>query len=99
MTIEMAEIMMRMKAMRPRALRLLNAILPHAEALETIELERDILALIEVINNDQQNDSAWKGFLRNISLAAKSKFSKKSSKNVEASGETAEQSSKDESAD
>ncbi|MDE6422916.1 MAG: hypothetical protein K2K95_05800 [Muribaculaceae bacterium] len=83
MTLEMAEIMMRLKAMRPRALRLLNAILPHAEALETIELERDILALIEVINNDQQNDSAWKTFLRNVSLAAKSKFSKKPAKEAD----------------
>ncbi len=86
MTLEMAEIMMRLKAMRPRALRLLNAILPHAEALETIELERDILALIEVINSDEKNDSAWKNFFRKISLAAKSKFSKKqASKAAEAS--------------
>ncbi|MDE6336211.1 MAG: hypothetical protein K2L34_06545, partial [Muribaculaceae bacterium] len=81
MTIEMAEIMMRLKAMRPRALRLLNAVLPHAEALETIELERDILALIEVINSEQQNESAWKNFFRKISLAAKSKFSKKQQTN------------------
>lgn len=84
MTIEMAEIMMRLKAMRPRALRLLNAVLPHAEALETIELERDILALIEVINSEQQNESAWKNFFRNITLAAKSKFSKKQQANPEA---------------
>ncbi len=84
MTIEMAEIMMRLKAMRPRALRLLNAVLPHAEALETIELERDILALIEVINSEQQNDSAWKTFFRKITLAAKSKFSKKQQAAAEA---------------
>ncbi len=77
MTLEMAEIMMRLRTMRPRALRLLNAVLPHAEALETIELERDILALIEVINTEQQNESAWKNFFRKISLAAKSKFNKK----------------------
>ncbi|MDE6770076.1 MAG: hypothetical protein K2J78_10170, partial [Muribaculaceae bacterium] len=88
MTIEMAEIMMRLKAMRPRALRLLNAVLPHAEALETIELERDILALIEVINSEQQNESAWKNLFRKISLAAKSKFSKKQQTNPEAAEES-----------
>ncbi len=77
MTLEMAEIMMRLRTMRPRALRLLNAVLPHAEALETIELERDILALIEVINTEQQNESAWKNFFRKISLPPKAKFNKK----------------------
>lgn len=91
MTIEMAEIMMRLKAMRPRALRLLNAVLPHAEALETIELERDILALIEVINSEQENESAWKNFFRKISLAAKTKFSKKqAAQNAEKQAEAAE---------
>lgn len=73
MTIEMAEIMMRIKSMRPRALRLLNAILPHSIALETIELERDILALIEVIKAQEGNDSIWKSFMRKISLPARSK--------------------------
>lgn len=100
MTLEMAEIMMRLKAMRPRALRLLNAVLPHAEALETIELERDILALIEVINSDEKNDSAWKNFFRNISLAAKSKFSKKqaASKATEEAAAAAEAAAKEEEA-
>ena len=51
LTIEMAEIMMRLRQMRPRARRLLSAILPHAIALETIELEEDILALVEMIDN------------------------------------------------
>ena len=48
MTIEMAETMMRIKQMRPRAKRLLEAVLPHAIALETIELEENILALLEI---------------------------------------------------
>lgn len=73
MTIEMAEIMMRVKSMRARALRLLNAILPHSIALETIELERDILALIEVIKAQEENDSLWKTFMRKISLPVKQK--------------------------
>ena len=54
MTIEMAEIMMRIRPMRPRAKRLLNAILPHAISLETIELEQDILALIGVIDSTRK---------------------------------------------
>ncbi len=76
MTIEMAEIMMRSKSMRPRAQRLLNAILPHAIALETIELERDILALLEVFNKEETNDPAWKTFLHNITTQAKNRFRK-----------------------
>ena len=40
MTIEMAEIMIRIRSMRPRATQLLNAVLPHAIALETIEFGR-----------------------------------------------------------
>ena len=76
MTIEMAEIMMRIRTMRPRARRLLNAILPHAISQETIELERDILALIEVIDADVERESSWKNFIHKISTAAKSKFKK-----------------------
>lgn len=67
MTIEMAEIMMRIRAMRPRAVRLLNAILPHAIALETIELEEDILALLEVIQSDVEQEPRWKAFLHRLS--------------------------------
>ncbi len=76
MTLEMAEIMMRVKSMRPRAERLLNAILPHAVALETIELERDILALLQVIRTEQEQDSAWKVFIHNVTTMAKSRFKK-----------------------
>lgn len=76
MTIEMAEIMMRLKQMRPRAHRLLNAILPHAISLETIELEQDILALRTLLDTDAANDSRWKNFFHNLTLAAKSKLKK-----------------------
>ncbi len=78
MTIEMAEIMMRIRHMRPRAKRLLNAILPHAIALETIELEEDILALVEVIDADVLHEAKWKTLLHKLSVSAKSKFKKNS---------------------
>lgn len=76
MTLEMAEIMMRIRSMRPRAKRLLNAILPHAIAQETIELERDIMALISAIDADVEHEPSWKTFIHKISTAAKSKLKK-----------------------
>lgn len=66
MTIEMAEVMMRIRSMRPRAARLLSAILPHAIALETIELEEDILALLEVLSHDDERESRWKALMTRI---------------------------------
>lgn len=71
MTIEMAEIMMRLKQMRPRAVRLLEAVLPHAIALETIELEENILALLEIINNDEAREPRWKMFLHRLTTSGK----------------------------
>lgn len=71
MTIEMAEIMMRINQMRPRAKRLLNAILPHAIALETLELEEQILALNEILDNDELKESKWKSFMHKLTQAAK----------------------------
>jgi len=68
MTIDMAEIMMRIRSMRPRAKRLLEAVLPHAITLETIELEEDILALLEVIKNDVEAEPRWKNFLHKLSI-------------------------------
>jgi len=73
MTIEMSEIMLRVRTMRPRAQRLLNAILPHAIALETIELEEDIIALLEVIEKDVDREPKWKAFFHKVMSAAKSK--------------------------
>lgn len=74
MTIDMAKIMMRLSQMRPRAKRLLEAVLPHAIALETIELEEDILALIEIIDTDSRNESSWKVFLHKVQQGAKKRF-------------------------
>lgn len=77
MTIEMAKIMMRVSQMRPRAKRLLEAVLPHAIALETIELEEDILALIEIIDTDSRNESTWKAFLHKVQKQSKKLINKK----------------------
>ena len=74
MTIEMAEIMMRIRQMRPRAHRLLNAILPHAISLETIELEQEILTMIAMIDADKENESKWKNFFHQLTLSAKAKL-------------------------
>lgn len=80
MSIEMAEIMMRIRAMRPRAKRLLNAVLPHAIALETIELEEDILALLEVIDLDNKLEPRWKTFLHSLTVKNAIKVGKKVTK-------------------
>ena len=77
MTIEMAKIMMRVRQMRPRAKRLLNAILPHAISLETIQLEEDILALIEIIDTDIEKEPAWKTFLHNLNITRSRKKGEK----------------------
>lgn len=77
MTIEMAKIMMRVSQMRPRAKRLLEAVLPHAIALETIELEEDILALIEIIDTDSRNESTWKAFLHKVQKQSRKLINKK----------------------
>lgn len=76
MTIEMAEIMMRISSLRPRAARLLNAILAHAIALETIELEEDILALLEIIRADIAREPKWKVFIHNISKPLRKRLTK-----------------------
>lgn len=66
MTIDMAKVMMRLSSMRPRALRLLEAILPHAISLEALDLEEDILALTEIINMKEERDTKWKLFLHKL---------------------------------
>lgn len=68
MTIEMAEIMLRVRSMHPRAHRLLTAVLPHAINLETIELEEEILALLEVLNNAREREPRWRAFLHKLTL-------------------------------
>lgn len=77
LTIEMAEIMVRIRTMRPRAARLLNAVLPHAIALETIELEEDILALLEIITIDLSKEPRWKAFINKITSPLKGDSNKK----------------------
>lgn len=62
LTIEMAEVMMRVRQLRPRARRLLDAILPHAISLETVELEEEILALAELVENQIESEPAWRKF-------------------------------------
>lgn len=76
LTIEMAEIMMRIRQMRPRARRLLSAILPHAISLGTIELEEDILALVEMMDLEEENESRWKMFVHRLGKAAREKIGK-----------------------
>ncbi len=77
MTIEMAKDNDASQSdMRPRARRLLEAVLPHAIALETIELEEDILALIEIIDTDNRNETGWKAFLHKVQKEAKSRISR-----------------------
>lgn len=66
LTIEMAEIMMRVRQLRPRAKRLLAAILPHAISLETVELEEEILALTEMVENQIENEPRWRQFYLRI---------------------------------
>ncbi|MCH5228084.1 MAG: hypothetical protein J1F16_09780 [Muribaculaceae bacterium] len=74
MTVEMAEVMIRLRSMQPRAKRLLNAILPHAVALETVQYEQDIISLIEVIDANEEPETKWRLFLHKVIAGAKSKL-------------------------
>lgn len=94
MTVEMAEIMIRLRQMRPRAKRLLEAILPYAVARETIELERDIMTLMDVINRDEENESTWRSFFHKITTAAKSKFKIAKDKSTDITDKVKESASK-----
>lgn len=98
MTVEMAKIMMRVRSMRPRARRLLNAILPHAIALETIELEEDILALIQMIDDDFEHETGWKTFFHKIQKGVKG-LTKRKSKSQEETPEGSSESDSDSSAE
>lgn len=59
MTAEMAEIMIRVKSMRPRAERLLDAVLTHAIALGEADLEQQILTLKEMIKLQENMKVSW----------------------------------------
>lgn len=69
LTIEMAEVMSRVKSMRQRAKRLLAAVLPHAIALEIIELEEEIMALMDMIDKLEDQPSRWKSFINSLSYS------------------------------
>lgn len=75
-SIETAEIMMRVRQLRPRAKRLLAAILPHAISLETVELEEEILALTEMVENQIENEPRWKQFYTRVANGMKRMGSK-----------------------
>lgn len=59
MSIEMAEIMIRVKSLRPRAERLLNAILSHAVALKETELQKEIETLKGMIEIQENMKGSW----------------------------------------
>lgn len=65
MTVEMAEIMIRVKSMRPRAERLLDAVLPHAISLAETELEQEIHTLKEMIKLQESMKVSWLSAFRN----------------------------------
>lgn len=77
MSVDMAEVMMRLKSMYPRARRLLEAVLPHARTMGAEREEQDIRALLEVIGLNSESDSKWRVFLHKVTTAAKSKLKKK----------------------
>lgn len=72
MTIDMARVMMHSRTESQRAKRLLSAVLPHAVALENLDLEQEILQMIEKIDNDANHDSAWRTFMEKLQRTAKS---------------------------
>ena len=66
LTTEMAEIMIRVKAMRPRAERLLDAVLPHAISLGETELQKEIETLKQMIKLQENMKVSWlSAFRRN----------------------------------
>ena len=71
MSVEMAEVMRRLRSMQPRAQRLLCAILPHAEALKDENLVQDIKSLMEVIEANEEPETKWRLFLHKVIAGAK----------------------------
>lgn len=64
MSLEMAEVMTRISSMRPRAERMLDAILSHAIALEEKELEADIMTLKDMIKTQAGMKTSWLNIFR-----------------------------------
>lgn len=74
MTVEMARVMMHNRSEMARAKRLLMAVLPHAVALENLDLEQEILALTARIDEEMAHEPMWKSFVDRIQRAAKSRL-------------------------
>lgn len=74
MTVEMAETMIRLKNMQPRARRLLTTILPHAQALGMTKEQKEIKSLIDVIDASVEPETKWRLFLHKVISSAKSKL-------------------------
>lgn len=74
LTIDMARVMMHSKSELARAKRLLNAVLPHAIALEALELEQEILQLTGQIEQDEAHAPVWKQFLEKVQKTARTKL-------------------------
>lgn len=90
MTIEMARLMMHSKSQTDRAKRLLNAVLPHAVALEILELEQEIHSLLKNIEENVKHESSWKTFLDKLQKA--SRFVRKRREDEEEKEASAEES-------
>lgn len=80
MTVEMAKVMMHSRNELARAKRLLLAVLPHAVALENLELEREILSMTEKIDMEIAHEPMWKSFLEKVQKTVKSKRSRSKKK-------------------
>lgn len=76
MTVDMARVMMRSRSEAARARKLLEAVMPHAVALENVELEQEITSLIAKIDEDAAHSPAWKTFMERIQQGARNAFSR-----------------------
>lgn len=74
LTLDMARVMIHSKSELARAKRLLNAVLPHAIALEALELEQEIIQLTEQIEQDEAHAPVWKQFLEKVQKTARTKL-------------------------
>lgn len=83
MTVDMARVMMHSRSELARARRLLTAVLPHAVALENLDIEQEIITLLNRIDADESGDSSWKNFLDKVQRAARARFRRNGKKEVE----------------
>lgn len=76
MTLDMVRVMMHSRSELARARRLLEAVTPHAVALENVELEQEISDLTARIDADVAHEPAWRTFIEKLQHTAKSRFSR-----------------------